>query len=163
MRYFILQTGDLLSKGSSIASRSIELAIAYTPKIPGAIIFSLIGNWIIGRLGILLRKTLTTRKLDHSLQSFLVSFFKITCQVLLVITIFGILGVNTSSFAALIVGAGIAIGSSLNGMLGNFAGGVMMLIFKPFKIGGVQESVKAAFDANGIAAPIPHRIVIQKQ
>ncbi|HRO48024.1 mechanosensitive ion channel family protein [Agriterribacter sp.] len=140
MRYFLLQSDDLLSKGTNIASKFIDLAIAYTPKILGAIIFFLIGNWIIGRLGILLRKTLTTRKFDHSLQSFLVSFFKITCQVLLVITIFGILGVNTSSFAALIVGAGIAIGSALNGTLGNFAGGVMMLIFKPFKIGDIIEA-----------------------
>ena len=83
---------------------------------------------------------MTARKFDPSLQTFLVSFFKIVCLVLLVITIFGILGVDTSSFAALIVGAGVAIGSALNGTLGNFAGGVMMLIFKPFKIGDIIEA-----------------------
>ena len=137
---FLLQADDLISKGSHIAAKFLDQAIAYTPKILGAILFFLVGNWIIGRLGILLRKTPVARKFELSLQSFLVSFFKITCQVLLVITIFGLLGVNTSSFAALIVGAGIAIGSALNGTLGNFAGGVMLLIFKPFKIGDIIEA-----------------------
>lgn len=136
----ILQAGDLLNKGTGIMSRFIDSAVAYTPKVIGAIVFYIIGSWIIGRLGVLLRKALASRKFDPSLQSFLVSLFKILCLVLLVITIFGILGVDTSSFAALIVGAGIAIGSALNGTLGNFAGGVMMLIFKPFRIGDIVEA-----------------------
>lgn len=136
----ILQAGDLLNKGTGIMSRFIDSAVAYTPKVIGAIVFYIIGSWIIGRLGVLLRKALASRNFDPSLQSFLVSLFKILCLVLLVITIFGILGVDTSSFAALIVGAGIAIGSALNGTLGNFAGGVMMLIFKPFRIGDIVEA-----------------------
>ncbi|MFT3749367.1 MAG: mechanosensitive ion channel family protein [Agriterribacter sp.] len=140
MRFYFLQAEDLVNKGTNIASKFIDSAIAYAPKIIGAIVFYIIGSWIIGRLGILLKKTLTAKKFDPSLQTFLVSFFKILCLVLLVITIFGILGVDTSSFAALIVGAGIAIGSALNGTLGNFAGGVMMLIFKPFKIGDIIEA-----------------------
>lgn len=140
MRLYFLQAEELVSKGTNIASKFIDSAIAYAPKIIGAIIFYIIGSWIIGRLGILLKKTLSAKKFDPSLQTFLVSFFKILCLVLLIITIFGILGVDTSSFAALIVGAGIAIGSALNGTLGNFAGGVMMLIFKPFKIGDIIEA-----------------------
>jgi small conductance mechanosensitive channel len=140
MKFYLLQADQLLNKGTTMASRFMDSAIAYAPKIIGAILFYIIGSWIIGRLGILLRKTLTARKFEPSLQTFLVSFFKIVCLVLLVITIFGILGVDTSSFAALIVGAGVAIGSALNGTLGNFAGGVMMLIFKPFKIGDIIEA-----------------------
>ncbi|MBX3240020.1 MAG: mechanosensitive ion channel family protein [Chitinophagaceae bacterium] len=140
MIFRLLQADDLVSKGSSIFSKFIDSAIAYAPKIIGAIVFYMIGSWIIGKLGILLRKTLASRNFEVSLQSFLVSFFKILCQVILVITLFGILGVDTSSFAALIVGAGIAIGSALNGTLGNFAGGVMMLVFKPFKIGDIIEA-----------------------
>ncbi|MBN8860497.1 MAG: mechanosensitive ion channel family protein [Sphingobacteriales bacterium] len=140
MYTYILQAGDLLHKGTGIMSRFIDSAVAYTPKVIGAIVFYIIGSWIIGRLGVLLRKALASRKFDPSLQSFLVSLFKILCLVLLIITIFGILGVDTSSFAALIVGAGIAIGSALNGTLGNFAGGVMMLIFKPFRIGDIVEA-----------------------
>lgn len=140
MKLYLLQAEELVIKGTTIFSKFIDSAIAYTPKIIGAIVFYIVGSWIIGKLGLLLRKTLVARKFDASLQSFLVSFFRISCLVLLVITIFGILGVDTSSFAALIVGAGIAIGSALNGTLGNFAGGVMMLIFKPFKIGDIIEA-----------------------
>lgn len=147
MHYYLLQAEELVNKGTFIVSKFIDSAIAYTPKVIGAIIFYIVGSWIIGKLGLLLRKTLVARKFDASLQSFLVSFFRISCLVLLVITIFGILGVDTSSFAALIVGAGIAIGSALNGTLGNFAGGVMMLIFKPFKIGDIIE-------AQGIAGTV---------
>jgi len=140
MHIILLQTGDFVNKGAGIMSKFFDSAVAYTPKVIGAIVFYIIGSWIIGRLSILLRKALASRKFDSSLQSFLVSLFKILCLILLVITIFGILGVDTSSFAALIVGAGIAIGSALNGTLGNFAGGVMMLIFKPFKIGDIVEA-----------------------
>ncbi|MBX3257061.1 MAG: mechanosensitive ion channel [Chitinophagaceae bacterium] len=140
MKFYFLQAEDLVTKGTNIFSRFIDSAITYAPKVIGAIVFYIIGSWIIGKIGLLLRKALIARKFDPSLQSFLVSFFKISCLVLLVITIFGILGVDTSSFAALIVGAGIAIGSALNGTLGNFAGGVMMLIFKPFKIGDIIEA-----------------------
>ncbi|MBS1935676.1 MAG: mechanosensitive ion channel family protein, partial [Bacteroidetes bacterium] len=106
--------------------------------------FYVIGSWIIGRLASVLQKVLYARKFEPSLQTFLVSFFKILCLVLLIITIFSILGVDTSSFAALIVGAGVAIGSALNGTLGNFAGGVMLLIFKPFKIGDIIEAQGSA-------------------
>ncbi|HVM87382.1 MAG TPA: mechanosensitive ion channel domain-containing protein [Puia sp.] len=139
MRYFLLQA-DLINQGTGIASKFLNSVIAYMPKILGAVLFYVTGSWIIGRLAAFLSKTLNAKKFDPSLRSFLVSFFKIICLVLLVITIFGILGVDTSSFAALIVGAGVAIGSALNGTLGNFAGGVMMLIFKPFKIGDIIEA-----------------------
>ncbi|MFT3949847.1 MAG: mechanosensitive ion channel family protein [Agriterribacter sp.] len=138
MRFYFLQADELVNKGTHVASKFIDSAIAYAPKVIGAIVFYIIGSWIIGRLGLLFKKAL--HKFDPSLQTFLVSFFKIVCLVLLIITIFGILGVDTSSFAALIVGAGVAIGSALNGTLGNFAGGVMMLIFKPFKIGDIIEA-----------------------
>lgn len=140
MRFYFLQAEELVNKGTNIASKFVDSAIGYAPKIIGAILFYIVGSWIIGRLAVVLKRTLTARKFDPSLQTFLISFFKIACLVLLVITIFGILGVDTSSFAALIVGAGIAIGSALNGTLGNFAGGVMMLIFKPFKIGDIIEA-----------------------
>lgn len=140
MIFKLLQADELITKGTGIVSGFITSLVDYAPKLIGAILFYLIGSWIIGKVGLLLRKTLAARNFEQSLQSFLVSFFKIACQVLLIITIFGILGVPMTSFAALIVGAGIAIGSALNGTLGNFAGGVMMLIFKPFKIGDIIEA-----------------------
>lgn len=93
-------------------------------------------GWISG----LVRKFTQKRNYDKSLSTFLASLVKVTLTVLLLISILGILGVDTTAFAALIVGAGIAIGSALNGTLGNFAGGVMMLIFKPFRIGDIIDA-----------------------
>jgi small conductance mechanosensitive channel len=140
MNLYMLQANNLVNKSTGLASKFFDSAVSYAPKIIGAILFYIIGSWIIGRMGAVLQKVLSARKFDSSLQTFLVSFFKILCLVLLVITIFSILGVDTSSFAALIVGAGVAIGSALNGTLGNFAGGVMLLIFKPYKIGDIIEA-----------------------
>ncbi|MES1223886.1 MAG: hypothetical protein ABUT20_50790, partial [Bacteroidota bacterium] len=77
MKFYLLQADQLLNKGSGMASRFFDSAIGYAPKIIGAILFYVIGSWIIGRLGLVLRKTLTARKFDPSLQTFLVSFFKI--------------------------------------------------------------------------------------
>ncbi|HVZ97516.1 MAG TPA: mechanosensitive ion channel family protein, partial [Chitinophagaceae bacterium] len=139
MRYYFLQT-ELTKNGISWINKISDFVIAYAPKLLGAILFYIIGSWIIGRIGNLTKKLFTKRHYDPSLQSFLVSLIKIVLTILLVISIFGILGVDTTAFAALVVGAGIAIGSALNGTLGNFAGGVMMLIFKPFKIGDLIEA-----------------------
>ena len=83
---------------------------------------------------------MSRRQYDPSLQNFLLSLFKGILNVLLIITVAGMVGVNTTSFAALIAGAGIAIGAALNGSLGNLAGGVMLLIFKPFKVGDLIEA-----------------------
>ncbi|MGN6493567.1 MAG: mechanosensitive ion channel family protein [Agriterribacter sp.] len=140
MNHHLLQANELVTKGATVVSKFIDSAIAYSPKVIGAIFFYFVGNWIIGKSGMLLQKTLSAKHIDISLQSFIVSTFKISALVLLIVTIFGILGVDTSSFAALIVGAGIAIGSALNGTLGNFAGGVMLLFIKPFKVGDMIEA-----------------------
>ena len=88
----------------------------------------------------MLSKIMTSRHYDVSLQNFLLSLFKVMLNVLLIISVAGMIGINTTSFAALIAGAGIAIGAALNGSLGNLAGGVMMLIFKPFKVGDLIEA-----------------------
>ncbi len=116
------------------------MAIEYAPKIIGAILIYIIGQWIIGRLASLSRKILTNKKFDASLQKFLISLLKVTLTVLLLLSIAGVLGVNITGFAALLAGAGLAIGAALNGSLGNLAGGVMIMIFKPFKINDMIEA-----------------------
>lgn len=136
----LLQVGDLVNKSNGYLSKISDMAIQYAPKIVGAIIFYIVGSWMIGRIGQLVRKVATARHYDPSLVTFLISFVKVSLTILLIIAIFGMLGVDTTAFAALIVGAGIAIGSALNGTLGNFAGGVMMLVFKPFKVGDIIEA-----------------------
>jgi small conductance mechanosensitive channel len=117
-----------------------EMAFEYAPKLLGAILVYIIGSWVIGRLTLLMRKAMTGKHYDASLQSFLISLVKVLLTVLLLLTILGMLGVNLTAFGALLAGLGIAIGAALNGSLGNFAGGVMLLTFKPFKIGDLLEA-----------------------
>jgi small conductance mechanosensitive channel len=118
----------------------IHFGIDYAPKLIGAVVFYLIGSWVIGKISSATKKILSRETYDPSLQTFLVSLIKVALNILLLISIAGILGVDTTAFGALLVGAGVAIGSALNGTLGNFAGGVMMLIFKPFKVGDMIEA-----------------------
>ena len=117
-----------------------EMAIEYAPKLLGAILVYIIGSWVINKLTALMRKAMTGKHYDASLQSFLISLVKVLLTVLLLLTILGMLGVNLTAFGALLAGLGIAIGAALNGSLGNFAGGVMLLTFKPFKIGDLLEA-----------------------
>ncbi len=117
-----------------------DFAVSFAPKLVGALVLLLLGRWVIGKLISILRKILLAKEYDPSLETFVLSLVKVTMTILLFISIAGILGVDTTAFSALIVGAGVAIGSALNGTLGNFAGGVMMLIFKPFKVGDMIEA-----------------------
>ncbi len=112
----------------------------FAPKLISALLVLVIGLWVIKLISKLIGRFMSARHYDASLQTFLLSFFKVTMNILLIITVASMLGVNTTSFAALIAGAGIAIGAALNGSLGNFAGGVMMLVFKPFKMGDLIEA-----------------------
>ena len=92
------------------------------------------------RLNKLVNKILTKREVDASLTTFVRSLVSITLNLLLVIVIIGILGIETSSFIALFASAGVAVGMALSGTLQNFAGGVMILLFKPFKVGDFIEA-----------------------
>jgi small conductance mechanosensitive channel len=117
-----------------------DMAITYAPKVIGAIIIYLVGSWMIGKIVQIMKKVFEKKKYDPSLETFLISLVKVMLTILLLISTAGVLGVDTTAFGALLVGAGVAIGSALNGTLGNFAGGVMMLIFKPFKVGDMIEA-----------------------
>lgn len=129
-----LQT-DLLSAGSDYLSKIKEMAFLYAPKLLGAILVYLIGSFLIKWVSKMLDKVLKSREFDVSLQSFLGSFVKVILSLLLLLTVFGMLGVNLTSIAAILAGLAFGVGAALNGTLGNFAGGVMMLLFKPFKVG----------------------------
>ena len=115
-------------------------AIAYAPALAGALVVLILGLWLIKIARKMLGRIMNTRHYDLSLQNFLLSLVTVMLNVLLFISVAGMIGINTTSFAALIAGAGIAIGAALNGSLGNLAGGVMMLIFKPFKVGDLIEA-----------------------
>ncbi|MFM2224150.1 MAG: Small-conductance mechanosensitive channel [Bacteroidota bacterium] len=122
------------------ADKFITMGIEFAPKLLGAIVLYFVGTWAIKWLGKLMNTVMSQRHYDPSLQTFLSSLVKIVLTVVLLITVVGMLGVNTTSFAALLAGAGLAIGAALNGTLGNLAGGVMLLMFKPFKVGDLLEA-----------------------
>lgn len=118
----------------------IELATEYGLKIIGAIAIWIIGSWIIRKILKATRKVMTKSSYEESLQKFLINLLSWGLKILLIITLLGTLGVPTTSFAAIIAAAGLAIGLALQGSLGNFAGGVLIMIFKPFKIGDLIEA-----------------------
>ena len=114
--------------------------IEYGPKIIGAILIWIIGSWVIKLLLKGLRKMLTKGDYDESLKKFLMNLVKWNFKIVLIIVVLGTMGVETTSFAAVIAAAGLAIGLALQGSLGNFAGGVLIMLFKPFKIGDLIEA-----------------------
>jgi len=120
--------------------KGIEFAAKYGIKILAAIAIWIIGSWIIKRIMRALAHLMTKKEYDPSLQKFLLNLVSWILKILLIIAILGKLGVETTSFAAIIAAAGLAIGLALQGSLGNFAGGVLMMIFKPIKIGDLIEA-----------------------
>tara|TARA_R110002051_G_scaffold56046_5_gene103891 strand:+ start:8311 stop:9120 length:810 start_codon:yes stop_codon:yes gene_type:complete len=120
--------------------KGIDFIMEFGPKIIGAILIYIIGSWIIKKLIRLVRKGMSTQAYDESLKKFLLSLVKWALTIFLIITVISTLGVETTSFAALIAAAGLAIGLALQGSLSNFAGGVLLMIFKPYKIGDLVEA-----------------------
>lgn len=147
---------------SQLASSAIDLGL----KILLALVVYWIGKFLIDLLYKFVKHTLEKRKIDLSVNSFLLSLIRIVMMFVLIITIIGILGINTSSFVALFASAGVAIGMALSGTLQNFAGGVMILLFKPYKIGdwieaaGVSGGVKEIQIFNTILTTADNKIII---
>lgn len=117
-----------------------NLAMNYAPKLAGAIITLIIGIYIINKLVRLLRKTMNKGQVDPTLAPFIASLTNIGLKAMLIISIASMLGIQTTSFVAILGAAGLAVGLALQGSLANFAGGVLILLFKPFKVGDVIES-----------------------
>ena len=104
-------------------------------RIIAAILVLIVGRWLIRWIKNTLTKMLTRRNADASLNSFLMSLVSVVLTFFLILAIVGILGINTSSLVALLASAGLAVGMALSGTLQNFAGGVIIMLFKPFKVG----------------------------
>jgi small conductance mechanosensitive channel len=114
-------------------------ATDYAPKLAGALLVFVIGLWVVSWLTKLIRRGMMQRGFDISLQSFLASMIGVVLKVMLLVTVAGMLGIQTTSFVAILGAAGLAVGLALQGSLSNFAGGVLTLIFKPYKVGDVIE------------------------
>ena len=127
---------DINSFTTYLMNKTLEFA----PKIALALVTLVVGFWIIGLFVKGFEKTLAKRKIDAALKHFLGSIISVSLKILLIISVIGIIGIQTTSFVAILAATGFAIGLALQGSLGNFAGGVLILFFKPFKIGDFIEA-----------------------
>lgn len=125
--------GDFVNK---IASGAVQLLI--NVAIAVAVFYA--GRFIIRKIHAIVAGILLRRKVEASLTTFVLSLIRIVLYFLLIVTVIGILGLETSSFIALFASAGVAIGMALSGTLQNFAGGVLILLLKPYKIGDYIEA-----------------------
>ncbi|MDP5230016.1 MAG: mechanosensitive ion channel family protein [Cellulophaga sp.] len=105
-----------------------------------AILIFIIGSWVIKKIVKAARKTMSKGSYDESLQKFLINMASWALKIFLIIIVISTLGVDVTTFAAVIAAAGLAIGLALQGSLSNFAGGVLLMIFKPYKIGDLIEA-----------------------
>lgn len=118
----------------------MEFVWQYGPKVIGALVVFIIGSWIIKRIIRISGKMMKKSNYEESLKRFILNFAGWALKVLLVIIVIATLGVNVTTFAAVIAAAGLAVGFALQGSLSNFAGGVLIMIFKPYKIGDLIEA-----------------------
>ena len=117
-----------------------DLVFEFGPKVIAAILIWIIGSWIIKIILKGVKNAMNKGNYDESLKKFLINLVKWVLKILLIIVVLSTVGVETTSFAAIIAAAGLAIGLALQGSLGNFAGGVLLMIFKPIKIGDLIEA-----------------------
>jgi small conductance mechanosensitive channel len=122
----------------------------YAPKLVLAIITLIIGLWVIGALKRVLVRSMEKKEVDSSLRGFLSAMFSVILKVLLIISVISMVGIETTSFIAILGAAGLAVGLALQGSLANFAGGVLILILRPFKVGDYIESMGHAGSVTNI-------------
>ena len=128
-----------LSDPGAILEMIQEKAIEHGLGVIGALVTLVIGLWIAGKITKGVRKAIGKTDVDEMLGNFLGGLVGMVLKVVLFIAVLGMVGVETTSFAAILAAAGFAIGMALSGTLGNFAAGVMILLFRPFKIGDFVE------------------------
>lgn len=133
---------DAVSSGeiNTLLKQLMAMGVEAGKSILMAIVIYIAGKFIIKLINRLVRQMLERKGVDSTIQSFLKSFVNILLNVLLIITVISALGVNTTSFAALLASVGVAAGMALSGNLQNLAGGLIILLFKPFKVGDFVEA-----------------------
>ena len=129
-----------------------QLAVTYATsigtRIIGAIIFWFVGRWLIGLAGSLIQKAFERQQWDPSLTRYINNFVTVLLNIILIVAILGYFGVETTTFAALLAGVGIAVGTAWSGMLANLAAGIFLIVLRPFKVGdfvtagGITGTVK---------------------
>jgi len=122
---------DFAVIASNVSAHLVSIGIT----IAGAIIAFIVGRWLIGFVIRLVNAALTRRNVDATLQRYISSIIAVLLNIVLVVGILGYFGIETTSFAALLAGAGLAIGAAWSGLLANFAAGAFIIIFRPYKVG----------------------------
>jgi len=132
----------------------------------GAVVFLIIGFWITKIVVKQIAKIMVKRNVDPGLVTFLRSFLNIGLKAMIIVSVMGMVGIEMTSFIAILGAAGLAVGLAFQGTLSNFAGGVMILIFKPFRVGdyieaqGYSGSVKEIQIFNTILSTVDNKIII---
>ncbi len=139
-----METNLIAEVSNGLGSHALEDVISYGitlgKNILAAVLIYFIGSYIIKRILKIFTKLMEKKQMEASLFTFLNSLVQIVLYFILIIAIISVLGIETSSFVALFASAGVAIGMALSGTLQNFAGGVMILLFRPFRVGDVIEA-----------------------
>lgn len=128
----------------------LPVVLEYSGKLTLALITLLIGWWLVGKLTSSIGRLLDMRQVDRVLGSFIGSLASIVLKILLLVSVASMIGVETTSFIAVIGAAGLAIGLALQGSLANFAGGVLIMLFRPFRAGDWIEAQGVAGSVDSI-------------
>ncbi len=123
-----------------LTQTATELLMSYGPKLLLAFLTLIVGFWIIKRVLAMFDVALERSQVEITLRRFLVNLGGILLKALVIISVASMVGVETTSFIAMLGAAGLAVGLALQGSLANFAGGVLILFFKPFKVGDLIEA-----------------------
>lgn len=125
---------------TNLMNQLTEIAFTYGPKLIGAIVVWIIGSMVVKWLIKTFSKVMDHKEMDASLKPFLKSLVSILLKTMLIISVLSMLGIQMTSFIAILGAAGLAVGMALSGTLQNFAGGVVILLFKPYKVGDFIEA-----------------------
>jgi small conductance mechanosensitive channel len=151
---------------NELISEFIDKAVAFGLKVLAALLIYTLGVWIIRKVKKIIKGIFDRKKTDAAIASFAMSITSIALTVILIIITVGTLGIDTTSIAALLAGGGMAIGMALNGTVQNFAGGIMILIFKPFKSGdfietqGLSGTVSEVTITSSKLSTVDNRVII---
>ena len=136
---------DIMATVSGMSPEEIKQAViafvvGFSAKLIKVLLIWFVGRWILKRVVNLLKRIMAKHVDNESVRGFIVSIIDVVVMIMLILMIIGVLGIDTSSFIAIFASAGVAIGMALSGTLQNFAGGVMILLFRPFKVGDFIEA-----------------------
>ncbi|HSO33195.1 MAG TPA: mechanosensitive ion channel family protein [Labilithrix sp.] len=126
---------DTSIQGNVAVNAALTTLTAVGFKVVGAIVLYIVGRWLIGLVGRMVQHALEKQKVDPTILRYLGTVITVLLNIALVVSILGYFGVQTTTFAALLAGAGLAIGTAWGGLLANFAAGAFIIVLKPFKVG----------------------------